>query len=172
MIQHRPLLVTRTRRSFNSDSNEQWSFLTKLPAETLNLTQQDEENDAAFSQFMEKKYRHSNDDKFQEKLSLCRTSIEPNHLFDNVNIMSLDNVLQKKIVNQCNDLNRSNLEENRCEKWLLFNYQKTKEPDTNWMLFNDEGYDANGIVVCGLTEKGNKAFQIGPIILSKKEGHH
>ena len=80
-------------------------------------------------------------------------------LFEDIHIDYVDNVLQKKIVSQGNVIEN---EHNGCyiEEWMLFNYHNI---DVN------NGYDSNGIVICGLSSQCNEAYQIGPIILNKNK---
>ena len=58
--------------------------------------------------------------------------------------------------------NNIEIEHNGCyiDEWMLFNYHNI---DIN------NGYDSNGIVICGLSSQCNEAYQIGPIILNKNK---
>eukprot|EP00483_Globobulimina_turgida_P002007 UN02009 len=153
----------------NQNSVHHWSFSPCYPSKTLEIpTNADGQfNDEIFESFMKSRF----DGKLRsnkEKLSLCHKSQKLTNLFDDVSIKMLDNVLQKKIMSQASLVS---LREEECgsdiESWMLFNYEKHKNP-TSWMLRNNRGYDANGVVICGLNSSHNKVYQIGPIILNKQ----
>ena len=68
--------------------------------------------------------------------------------------MVVDGVLRRKIVNQCADLEQ---ETQGIDAWHLYDCGRVDE----------EGYDANGIIIFGMNSHSNEVHQIGPLILHK-----
>lgn len=159
---------TRNLSSLNGHSpnyeNGHWSFCQSIPSQTFQFDESERLNDKSLIEFMKHKYDdqyfvNNEGEEIEEKLSLSHKSNTLIQLFEDLNNDYVDNVLQKKIVSQGNVIET---EHKGCniDQWMLFNYHNI---DIN------NGYDANGIVICGLSSKFNEAYQIGPIILNKSK---
>eukprot|EP01084_Bolivina_argentea_P138833 244338_1 len=140
----------------NSLKSKHWSFSPSYPSETFKINSSDQLNDNIFENVMNSKF-----DRNKEKLRLCHKSNKLNNIFDNVSISNLDNILQNKILSQVMKEDSKSI-----NSWMLYNYEK-HENKKSWMLQNNQSYDANGIIICGLNNIDNKVYKIGPIILNK-----
>eukprot|EP01084_Bolivina_argentea_P060783 111061_1 len=151
-----PRMFSSSPIAENNEDN--WWWRPSLPSETVEFNEQDHINDAKFEIYIRDQWHHNG----QEKLSLCRKSNTLSSLFENVSIDLLDNVLQRSIIDQCN----VEQVESNMDSWMIFNYHKHHDKH-DWRLCNPEEYDANGVVIAGLSTENNKAYTIGPIILHK-----
>eukprot|EP00484_Ammonia_sp_Unknown_P030169 CAMPEP_0197028722 /NCGR_PEP_ID=MMETSP1384-20130603/8336_1 /TAXON_ID=29189 /ORGANISM="Ammonia sp." /LENGTH=195 /DNA_ID=CAMNT_0042457765 /DNA_START=77 /DNA_END=664 /DNA_ORIENTATION=+ len=142
-----------------------WSFLS-LPAQTLQFDAKEPISDASVEQFMKSKYDvHTHElcdgHKHEGKLSLAHKSKTLLTLFQDHCMQRVDHVLQNKILSKGDSLQQ---EHHNIDQWLLFDYHD---------MDMSTGYDANGIIICGLSTECNQAYEIGPIILAKtKEALH
>eukprot|EP01083_Nonionella_stella_P074340 201604_1 len=172
------LRYMRSPRMFSSsiiaeNNKNHWWWRPRLPSETVKFNDNDHINDTEFETYIQDQWHRKN----KEKLNLCRKASTLNDLFENVSIEScsardkgtcskavcglLDNVMQRSIIEQCKEQGASNM-----DSWMVFNYKKHHKKH-DWTLCNPEEYDANGVVICGLSTKTNKAYKIGPIVLNK-----